>query len=141
MRFLHKSCFVMAVAALISSGLSVEAANPRTGRITLLVMTPITVKLEEAVNARTAANGTGFTASIKDAVQVDGEIVIPAKSLAAGLVSKELGGGAELELNSIFVNGRSYRITTSPIALSGKTNLRAGSTFTFHLVLSLNITK
>ena len=46
MRFLHKSCFVMAVAALISSGLSVEAANPRTGRITLPVMTPITVKLE-----------------------------------------------------------------------------------------------
>jgi hypothetical protein len=141
MRFLHKSYFVMAVAALISSGLSVEAANPRTGRITLPVMTPITVKLEEAVNAKTAANGTGFTASIKDAVQVDGEIVIPANSSAAGLVSKESGGGGELELNSVFVNGRSYRITTSPIALNGKTNLRGGSTFTFHLVLSLNITK
>lgn len=141
MRFLHKSCFVMAVAALISSGLSVEAANPRTGRSTLPVMTPITVKLEEAVNAKTAANGTGFTASIKDAVQVDGEIVIPANSSAAGLVSKESGGGGELELNSVFVNGRSYRITTSPIALNGKTNLRGGSTFTFHLVLSLNITK
>jgi hypothetical protein len=139
MRLLPKSCWVVTVAALISFAASAEAANPRGGKITVPAMTPFKVKLDQAISAKMAANGTGFTASIMDPVQVEGVIVIPANSPAAGLVSKEPQGNDQMELNSVFVNGRSYRITTSPIAFSQKANFRAGSTFTFYLVLSLNI--
>ena len=140
MRSLGKSCSATVVVALMAIAIRVEAANPRNGKIAVPVMTPFTVKLDQAVNAR-AANGTGFTASIKDPVEVDGVVLIPANSSAAGLVSKESQGSGQLELNSVFVNGRSYRITTSPIPLSQKTNVRAGSIFTFYLVLSLNVAK
>lgn len=141
MSFLRRSRYAIVLAALFSIPFSVEAANPRSRKITLPVMTAFTVKLDQAVNARTSANGTGFTASIKDPVQVDGITVIPANSSAGGLVSKESDSGGELQLNSVFVNGRMYRITTSPIPLNQKGNLRAGSTMTFYLVLSLSIAR
>lgn len=139
MRHLLKGCFAMVFAALISVAPSAEGANPRGGRISVPVMTALTVKLDEALNTKTVVNGAGFTASIKDPVQVDGIVVIPANASAGGLVNKESQSTGELELNSVFVNGRSYRITTEPVAFNQKTNLRAGSTITFHLVLSLNI--
>jgi hypothetical protein len=56
-------------------------------------------------------------------------------------VSKESASGGEMQLNSVFVNGRMYRITTSPIRFHQKTSLRAGSTMTFYLVLSLDIAR
>jgi hypothetical protein len=139
MRLFQKGCFTVALAALLSTSFSVEAANSRGGRISVPVMTALTVKLDEPVNARTAVNGAGFTASIKDPVQIDGIVAIPANASAGGLVNKDSQSTGELELNSVFVNGRSYRITTEPVPFNQKTNLRAGSTITFHLVLSLNI--
>lgn len=139
MSFLRKCFFALPAAGLILSAVSLSAANPHTGKITVPVMTALTVKLDEAVSAKTAVNGSGFTASIKDPVQVDGVVVIPANSSAGGLVSKESGNSGQLELNSVFVNGRMYRITTEPVSFNQKTSLRAGSSVTFHLVLSLNI--
>lgn len=141
MRLSRKGHFAIAVAALILFAGKAESANPRGGRISVPVMTALTVKLDEAVNAKTAANGSGFTASIKDPVQVDGLIVIPANASAGGLVNKESQNAGELELNSVFVNGRMYRVTTEPVSFNQKTNLRAGSTVTFHLVLSLNLSR
>jgi hypothetical protein len=44
-----------------------------------------------------------------------------------------------MELNSVFVHGRSYRVTTSPIAFNQKGALRAGTKFTFELMLSLSV--
>jgi len=132
------SCSAVIIVALMSIAVSGEGANPRVGKITVPVMTPFTVKLDQAVSSK-AVNGTGFTASIKDPIQADGVTVIPANSSAAGLVTKESQGTGQLELNSVFVNGRSYRITTAPIPFNQKANFRAGSTFTFYLVLSLNI--
>lgn len=129
------------LVTMMFCALSLGAATPRNSKVTLPVMTALTVKLDQPVNARTAANGTGFTGLIKDPIQVDGVTVIPANSAAAGLVNKESQGSGELELNSVFVNGRSYRITTSPIPINQKSNLRAGSTMTFYLVLSLNIAR
>ncbi|MBS1802249.1 MAG: hypothetical protein JST28_02725 [Acidobacteria bacterium] len=141
MNFVRRSCYAVFMAALVLTPVSVEAANPRGGKVTLPVMTSITVKLDEAVNAKLIANGTGFTASIKEPVQVDGVTAIPANSSAGGLVSKESATSGELQLNSVFVNGKMYRITTSPIPFNQKTSLRAGSTMTFYLVLSLNIAR
>lgn len=134
------SCAVVTLGLLFPATATIEGANPRGGTI-LPVMTALTVKLDEAVNARTAANGAAFTATVKDPVQVDGAIAIPANSSAGGLVSKESQSSGDLELNSIFVNGRMYRVVTSPIPFNQKTNLRAGATMTFHLVLALNIAK
>ena len=141
MSFLRKSHSAIVLVALFSIPFSLGAASPRNGKITLPVMTAFTVKLDEAVNAKTAADGTGFTASIKEPVQVDGITVIPANSSAGGLVSKESASGGEMQLNSVFVNGRMYRITTSPIPFHQRTGLRAGSTMTFYLVLSLEIAR
>jgi hypothetical protein len=140
MRFFRKGCSAITVVVLLSTAIGVEGANPHGSRITVPVMTALTVKLDEAVNARTAANGAGFTASIKDPVQVDGMVVIPANASVGGLVNKE-SQGSELELNSVFVNGRSYRITTQPVSFTQKGSFRAGSTVTFYLVLSLNIAR
>lgn len=128
------------LGVLISVSANAKGVNPR-GATTVPVMTALTVRLDETVNVRTTPNGSGFTASIKDPVKVDGVTIIPANASAAGLVSKESQSSGELELNSIFVNGRMYRVTTSPIAFSQKTNLRSGATVTFHLVLSLNIAR
>ena len=128
------------ILVLLVSTASVEGANPRGG-ITVPIMTSLTVKLDEPVNAKTAANGAGFTASIKDPVQVNGITVIPANASAGGLVNKASQASGELELNSVFVNGRMYRITTEPVPFNPKTNLRAGATMTFHLVLALNIAR
>jgi len=141
MRLFRKSCSALAMVALLSFAIRVEGANPHGARITAPVMTPLTVKLDQAVGAKTAANGTGFTALVKDPVQVDGVVVIPANSSAGGLVNKEPRGSSELQLNSVFVNGRLYRITTEPIPFGQKANFRAGSTFTFHLVLALSISR
>ena len=140
MRSFGKSCSAVFLAALICVVTPVRAANSRGVGLTVPVMTPLTVKLDEAVNAKTAANGSGFTATIKDPVQVDGVTVIPANASAGGLVNKESAGG-ELVLNSVFVNGRMYRITTSPVSFNPKATLRAGTTVTFHLVLSLNVAR
>lgn len=120
---------------------AVSASAARdSGRMTVPVMTPLTVKLDQALNAKTAVNGEGFTATFKTPVQVDGIVAIPANASAAGLVSKD-GSSSQMELNSVFVNGRSYRITTSPVGISEKSSLRAGSTVTFYLVFSLNIAR
>lgn len=136
----RKTCCAIALGLLVSVATSVEGANPRGG-ITVPIMTSLTVKLDEAVNAKSAANGSGFTASIKEPVQVGGATVIPVNASASGLVSKESQSTGELELNSVFVNGRMYRITTEPIPFTPKTNLHAGASMTFHLVLALNLAK
>lgn len=135
---LHKRCFALAAALLFSVAAHGEGANPRGG-LTVPVMTALTVKLDETVSAKTAGNGSGFTATIKDPIQVNGATVIPANASAAGLISKESQSSGELQLNSVFVNGRMYRITTEPVPFNQKTNLRTGASMTFHLVLALNI--
>ena len=140
MSSLRKSCFAILAAALIFATPDARAANPRSAGVTVPVMTPLTVKLDEAVNPRTVSNGSGFAATIKEPVQVGGMTVIPANSSAGGLVNKG-SVGDELVLNSIFVNGKMYRITTSPVPFNPKVNLRAGSSVTFHLVLSLNLAR
>jgi hypothetical protein len=100
-------------------------------------MTAFTVKLDQPVNVKTAADGTSFTATLKEPVQVNGQLIIPAGASAGGVLDKSSSTSAQLELNSVFVNGRLYRITTEPVAISQKYPLHAGAAFTFHLTLSL----
>jgi hypothetical protein len=139
MRFLKKCCSAAALIALISVAIGVAGASPRSGGITVPVMTPLTVKLEEAVTIKMAEDGGNFTATLTRPVEVNGVTVIPAGSAAAGLVHKE--PQHSIELNSVFVNGRLYRVTTSPVAINHKGSISPGTTFTFNLILSLSISK
>ena len=129
-----------AVTALIIFVLACSRANAGSGR-SVPVMTAFTVQLDQAFNAKSAANGDAFTATLKEPVEVDGRVIIPAGASAGGILDKESQNSAQMELNSVFVNGRMYRITTEPVTLSQKSALRAGATLTFHLILALNLAR
>lgn len=122
-----------------SASLFTDGGHSRDSKVTVPVTTPLTVKLDQVVSAKTAENSGGFTVTFSEPVRVDGLIVIPAGATGAGLVSRNSQNGTEMELNSVFVHGRSYRVTTSPITFNPKGTLRAGTKFTFELMLSLSV--
>jgi hypothetical protein len=117
----------------------VNGADNRESKVTIPATTPLTVKLDQAVSAKTAESGEGFTVTFSEPVKVDGMVVIPAGAAGAGLVSRNSQNGTEMELNSVFVHGKSYRVTTVPIIFNPKGSLRAGTKFTFDLMLSLKV--
>jgi len=116
-----------------------SGAHSRDSKVTIPATTQLNVKLDQVVSAKTAESGGGFTVTFSEPVRVDGSVVIPTGATGAGLVNRNSQNGTEIELNSVFVNGRSYRVTTSPILFDKKNSLRAGSKITFDLVLSLNV--
>jgi hypothetical protein len=136
----------MAIALVGCTGLNMAAnpaaaligANNRDGKVTIPATTPLTVKLNQVVSERTVKSGEGFTVTFSEPVRVGGMVVIPAGAAGAGFVNRN-SHGTEMELNSVFVNGRPYRVTTLPISFDPKGTLRAGSKFTFDLVLSLSV--
>jgi hypothetical protein len=130
-------CTVLNIAAKAAP--LINGGHNRDSKVTIPATTPLTVKLDQVVSVKTAESSGGFTVTFSEPVRVDGMIVIPAGATGAGLVSKNPQNGAEMELNSVFVNGRSYRVTTSPISFNQKGSLRAGTKFTFDLMLSLNV--
>jgi hypothetical protein len=132
------SCTVLNVPAK-SAPVPVNGAPNSQRKITIPVTTSLTVKLDQVVSAKTAGSDGGFTVTFSEPVTVDGVVVIPVGATGAGLVSRNAQNGAEMELNSVFVNGRSYRVTTLPITFNQKGTLRAGTRFTFDLLLSLSV--
>jgi len=89
--------------------------------------TIITVRLGDALSSKTSQAGQAFTATVAEAVQVDGKDVIPSGASASGTVTdaKPLGrfkGGASLavRLTSINVNGTDRPIETSSVMRSEK---------------------
>lgn len=137
MRACSRLCGAAALLLFTSICLTAHAGGGRS----VPVMTVFTVKLDQAVSAKAAANGAPFTATLKEPVQVDGQTIIPAGASAGGVMNKESQNSAELQLNSVFVNGRLYRITTEPVTIGQKAPLRAGAAVTFHLTLSLNLAR
>lgn len=137
MKVFSKLSSVVAALLLISISAMAHAGGGRS----VPVMTAFTVKLDQAVNTKTTADGTSFTATLKEPVEVDGQLLIPAGASAGGVMDKESPTRAQLELNSVFVNGRMYRITTEPVAINQKGALQAGATLTFHLTLSLSLAR
>jgi hypothetical protein len=127
----------VAVLAFFAIGATAHAGRG----MSVPVMTALTVKLDQAINAKSAANGAPFTATFKEAVEVGGQPAIPAGASAGGLITKEPGTSAQLELNSVFVGGRMYRITTEPVVINQKGGVPTGATLTFHLTLSLSLAK
>ena len=131
-------CAVLNVTAKSAPVLG-NGAHNRDGKVTIPATTTLTVKLDQVVSARTVKSGEGFTITFSEPVMVDGVVVIPAGAPGAGFVNRNSRNGTEMELNSVFVNGKSYRVSTSPIPFNQKASLRPGTKFTFDLVLSLNV--
>ena len=131
-------CTVLNVPAKSAPALA-SGANNRDNRVTIPATTSLTVKLDQVVNAETAKNDGGFTVTFSEPVRVDGMVVIPTGATGAGLVSRNSQNATEMELNSVFVNGRSYRVTTVPITFNPKSTLRAGTKIKFDLMLSLRV--
>jgi len=84
--------------------------------------TTLTVRLGQAVGSKISSPGDSFTATLAEAVEVDGNTVIPAGAAAKGKVvdAKPLGklkGGAllEIRLTSIKVNGIEQGIDTTAV--------------------------
>lgn len=95
--------------------------------LTVPAGTVITVRLGETLSSKTSQAGQGFSATVAQPVQVNGNEVIPSGSTAHGTVvaAHPLGhfkGGALLEvrLNSVNVNGSDMNIHTSAVARSLK---------------------
>jgi hypothetical protein len=131
-------CPILNVTAEPAPGLT-DGAHNRDNKVTIPATTPLTVKLDQVVSAKTAESGGGFTVTFSEPVRVDEMVVIPAGATGAGLVRRNSQNGTEMELNSVFVNGRSYRVATSPITFNPKGTLRAGAKFTFDLLLSVKV--
>jgi hypothetical protein len=127
------------VCATAQEGFALAKDAPTRGsKITIPPATEFTVQLDQVVSANMPV-GRDFTVTFSEPVQVDGILLIPAGATGAGLVTGDAQRSHQIELNSIFVNGRSYRVTTSPITLNPKTPYPAGKKLTFDLVLALRL--
>jgi hypothetical protein len=104
-----------------------EPKKPRVETLTIPAGTSLTVRLGEAVGSKISQPGQSFSATLADAVQVNGRTVIPAGAAATGTVvdAKPLGrfkGGAllSLQLTSVNIHGTEHHIQTSAISQTEK---------------------
>jgi hypothetical protein len=109
-----------------SSSKPEREAPPRPRPIVVPADTVIAVVLDELVGSKISTPGQNFSATVRDAVEVDGRVAIPKGARATGIVkdAKPAGrfkGGASLELTlaSIEVHGTNYDVhTTAPTEAS-----------------------
>ena len=102
-----------------------QTANPSSAALTVPAGTVMTVRLGETLSSKSSQEGQGFSATVAQPVQVNGNVVIPSGSTAHGTVvaAHPLGrfkGGALLQvrLNSVNVNGNDMNIQTAAVARS-----------------------
>jgi hypothetical protein len=93
--------------------------------------TQISVRTNEAIDAKTATSGQTFSAVISESVQdEDGNVAIP-RGASAELVVKQATAGKVkandlvLDMQSVTVGGRSYNTETAAITQKGKSGVGA----------------
>jgi hypothetical protein len=103
-----------------SSQQAPREAPPRPKPLIVPADTVIAVVLDEPVGSKISTPGQNFSASVRDAVEVDGKVAIPKGARATGVIkdAKPAGrfkGGASLELTlaSIEINGKNYEVSTT----------------------------
>jgi hypothetical protein len=106
---------------------SEEPRKPKIETVTIPEGTTLTVRLTQSVGSKISQPGQSFSATLADAVQVDGKTVIPAGAAATGTVvdAKPLGrfkGGAllQLQLTSIDIHGTAHQIQTAAVTQTEK---------------------
>lgn len=99
-----------------------ERAAPVAAGYTLPAGTPITVRISQTIDSKTAQPGQPFSAIVEDPVTVNGAVVIRAGATASGTVTDAQSRGKfkgqgmiGLRLDSIRADGRSYPVSTSTI--------------------------
>ncbi len=87
----------------------------------------IIVRLNQAVGSKLSQSGQTFSATVAEPVEVDGKVVVPQGAEASGTIAEAvpLGrfkGGARLRLvlDSIKVDGNSYRLQTETVSRAAK---------------------
>lgn len=107
-----------------SPGAGSSAAGSAQSRAPMTITVPagkvLTVSLADAVGSKISQQGQSFGGSLAKAVEVNGEVAIPAGAKVEGVVvdAKPLGrfaGGAllQLQLNSITVGGEAMPVQTA----------------------------
>jgi uncharacterized protein YcfJ len=83
--------------------------------------TQLSIRIDETINSNNSSPGQLFSATVnQDVYDTTGALAIPQSSLAKVVVrniNEGSSGGAEvvLDLSSVTVNGRQYRVTTSDV--------------------------
>ncbi len=93
--------------------------------------TEISVQTEETIDGSTAADGQTFSSTVTEAVKdADGKVVIPAGAKAQVIIKSSTQGGKirgqddlVLDLASVSVDGRSYKLSTADLEEKGKQGL------------------
>lgn len=129
----------------VTRGKSTQQQEPRPShteahKVTIPAMTSMTVRLDQAVGMDLLSTGGRFSATFSEAVQVNGETVIPAGSTASGVVTKQAAYSPEIKLEAISVNGQEIRLKTFPITFNQRISFPANSEMTFHLMFSTTVT-
>jgi hypothetical protein len=108
-----------------------ERAPRKVPAIELPVGTEVSVRTNETIDSKKAAEGQTFSADVsKDILDASGSVIIPRGSNADVVISSKTKGGRIsgssdllLDLRSISINGRQYAIDTADIEKSGKDGL------------------
>jgi len=108
------------------AGTESATAPPQPTQITVPANTPITVRLDQSIATNRVASGDPFSATVAEAMVINGITVIPQGSPVRGRVvadrkSGRLEGVAELSLalESVEVDRDEYEIHTNTLARSG----------------------
>jgi hypothetical protein len=92
------------------------SAGARAGRNAIEVPagTEIAVRTNESIDARDTSQGTSYAAQVdRDVVDTAGNVIIPRGSEARLVVRRADNSTLALDLQSIRVNGRTYKVDTS----------------------------
>lgn len=106
---------------------SSKSTTPEPAPLVVPAGTVLTVRLGQAVGSKISQPGESFSATLAQAVVVEGQQVLPAGTRASGLIAdaKPLGrfkGGArlQLKLTALDINGSSRSIDTSSVVRAEK---------------------
>jgi hypothetical protein len=91
----------------------------------------VSVRLDEAIDSETAAEGQTFESRItRDAKDANGDVVIPRGSLALVVIKSASKGGRfrgasdlVLDMQSVTIEGKRYKIDTAEISQQGKSGI------------------
>jgi hypothetical protein len=97
--------------------------------------------VNEDINSETAADGQTFDAQVtRDAVDVNGDVVIPRRSDARVVIRSASAGGKikgasdlVLDLQSVTINGTPYTLDTADVTKAGKSGVGANKRTATHV--------
>jgi hypothetical protein len=96
---------------------------PKPVNLTLAEGTAVTIRLNSPVGSKVSASGQSFRGTLRHALVIDGQTVVPANTEFSGKVIEavpagRLSGGASLRiaLTSFTLNGTEHQIRTASVA-------------------------